>query len=194
MLHKSSLIYPVLFLFLSGLTACEESERHSSERIVFLVSADDNQSNFTYSPSWDKYYISADSNAFLNQSGAESKPDFISSPTGLVITIFLPGDLIPSLLSPNGYQVNTQITLADGSTIIIDHTNQADTITTQEGDTLYAIRGEGIISSGSEAFENISGFFFEESTYDISPDTTLQGDGRPRIHKIDCRYELIVDF
>lgn len=193
MLHKSSLIYPVLFLFLSGLTACEESQQHSSERIVFNVSAEEGLANFGSVSAGDKYIITADDSAFISQSGAEPRPDSILIPMGLVITIFLPGDLTPSLLSPNGYQVNTQITL-EGGTIVIDHTNQASPITTPEGDSLYAIRGEGIISSGFELFENISGFFFEESTYGISPDTTLQGDGRPRIHKIDCRYELIVDF
>lgn len=192
MLPKSSLIYPVLLLFLSSLTACEESGPHSSERLVFNVSAEEDQSNFSSSSAGDKYIITADENAFPGQSSAESKPDSIFLPTYLQITITLPGDLIPSLLSQNGYQVNTQINLA-GGTIRIDHTNQASLIITPEGDSLYAIRGEGIVSSGSDVFKNISGLFFEESTYKISPDTTEQG-GEPWVSRIHCRYELSIDF
>jgi|GEM_PF-6649806 hypothetical protein len=191
--HKSLSLYLVIFVLLAGLSACEQFEQHSSERLIFNVSAEEGLANFGSLSAGKKYIITADDSAFISQSGAEQKPDSIFIPTGLVITIFLPGDLTPSLLSPNGYQVNTQITL-EGGTIVIDHTNQASPITTPEGDSLYAIRGEGIVSSGGDIFKNISGFFFEESTYGISPDTTLQGDGKPRIHKIACRYELIVDF
>ncbi|MEA1997373.1 MAG: hypothetical protein U9N45_07025, partial [Gemmatimonadota bacterium] len=83
-----------------------------------------------------------------------------------------------------------------GGEIIIDHTNQASLIPTPEGDTLYAVRGEGIVSSGTDYFKNISGFYYEESTYRISSSTQAQltpGLG-PQVQNICCRYELIVDF
>jgi len=184
MLHKSFLIYPVLLLLLSGLTACEDSEQHSSERIVFNVSAEEGQSNFRTSSSPSRYIITTDGSAFFSQSGAQSEPDKIFSPNRLEINIILQGDLIPSLLdNPNGYRVRTQFEL-EGGIIIIDHTNQASSLT----DSLYAIRGEGIVSGGDDLFKNISGFFFEESTFRI------QGDDSPGVNKITCRYELTIDF
>ncbi|HUU28221.1 MAG TPA: hypothetical protein VM123_10450 [archaeon] len=187
-------IHIILAFFLTGAVACEQSGRHSSERLLFNVRAGEDQKLFAdYSPTAKKYNISTDAGAFF-PANEETVPDSIFTPKYLNISINLLGELIPSLLNPNGYRVQTTLQL-QGGTIIIDHTNEASLVITPAGDSLYAIRGEGIVSGGtSPFFENITGFFFEESTYKIlSPSPGAPGD-RPQIININCKYELIVDF
>ena len=193
MLHKSLLIYSILSLFLVLLSACEESEQYSSERIVFNVSAGEGQAGFS-SNQTDRYIISTNDSAFFDINISNTVQDSLFNPERLNIIIILTGDLIPSLLyKPNGYSVSTQFQLK-GGIIQVSHTNQASMIASPEGDTLYAIRGEGMVSSGTDAFKNISGLFYEESTYKISPDTAGLSPDKKMVTQIDCRYELIIDF
>ena len=190
MLHKSLPIYLILFFFLAFLTACEESDQHSSERIVFNVSAEEGQAGFTFSQTDKAYIISTNDSAFFDIKISGAVQDSLFNPERLDITIILTGELVPSLLyKPNGYSVSTQFQL-EGGIIQVSHTNQASMITNPEGDTLYAIRGEGMVSSGGDTFKNISGLFYEESTYKISPDAT----DKKIVAQINCRYELIIDF
>ena len=193
MSHKSLPIYPILIFLLALMSACEESDQHSSERVVFNVSADESQFS-TNNQAGNIYSIATSGNSFFNLESTGAVQDSLFNPERLEITITLSGDLIPSLIkNPNGYRVNTQFQF-EGGIIQVSHTNQASTITNPEGDTLYAIRGEGMVSSGDETFKNISGLFYEESTYKISPDTSEQSSVQRLITKIDCRYELIIDF
>jgi len=194
MLHKSLPIFPILIFLSALLSACEESDQHSSERVVFNVSADESQAGFSTNLAGNIYLIATSGNSFLNLENTGTVQDSLFNPERLEITITLAGDLIPSLTdNPNGYRVNTQFQF-EGGIIQVSHTNQASKITNPEGDTLYAIRGEGMVSSGDETFKNISGLFYEVSTYKISPDTSEQSSVQRLITKIDCRYELIIDF
>ena len=194
MSHKSLPIYPILIFLLALMSACEESDHHSSERIVFNVSADKSQAGFSTTPAGNIYLIATSGNSFFKLKSTSAVQDSLFNPERLEITITLFGDLIPSLTdNPNGYRVNTQFQF-QGGIIQVSHTNKASPITNPEGDTLYAIRGEGMVSSGGETFKNISGLFYEESTYKISPDTSEQSSVQRLITKIDCRYELIIDF
>jgi len=194
MLHKSLPIYLIPFFFLAFLSACEESDQYSSRRIVFNVSAEEGQAGFSSSQTGNIYIISTDGSSFFNTENAGTVQDSLFNPERLDVNIILTGDLIPSLLyKPNGYRVSTQFQL-EGGIIQVNHTNQASMIINPEGDTLYAIRGEGMVSSGDDIFKNISGFFYEESTYKISPDTAGLSPDKLLVTQINCRYELIIDF
>jgi hypothetical protein len=196
MRNSLSLLVRIALALVFFLTAaCEKSEEKNFERILFYVEAGDGQPiSVSYSPETKKYTIRAEADAFLTgKDGAIPDSSFV--PKNLIITINLPGDLGPSLTdNPNGYRVRTQIDL-QGGTIFIDHTNQASLIISPQGDSLYAVRGEGIVSNGSKVFENITGFFYEVSTYKISAADSSGSIGpSPQVRKISCRYELIVDF
>lgn len=176
------------------LAACQNSPKNSSERMVFNVESGEGQAGFSTSNLEKSYLIQTEGGAFFNPPGPQINrtPEF--TPTNLTIRITRLGDLIPSLLNHNGYRVNTRIDFLDGSSISVEHTNQADTVTTPEGDSLFAIHGEGLVSGGTGIFENVSGFFFEESTFIISePAGPGQAPG-VQVRGINCRYELLVDF
>ena len=194
MLDHRCLFLILSLLLLSASGACVNADKHTSKRLIFNIAAsrEDQTLSVSSSRALKRYIISAKGSAFFNQQG-ETELDSAFAPLNLTITINLLGELTESLLNLNGYRVQTQLELKGGD-IAIDHTNQASLIVTPEGDTLYAIRGEGIVSGGTPPFfENISGFFFEESTYKISPDTSADG-APPQVININTRYELIVDF
>ncbi len=191
---RTRLSLPVLSILVLALwpSGCEQTRREDSRRVVFQVQAGGEGAAI------DTGYVTGPSYVML--SGPESftgwqsdgAPDSAFSPLRLSIEISLLGELIPSLININGCRVHTSLQL-EGGTIEIDHTNQVEPLATPAGDTLYAVRGEGIISSGTgPRFQNITGLFFEESTYRISTPTT--GGARANVERINCRYELIVDF
>jgi len=177
-------------LILAVFISCEQAENLTSERLVFSVETSDPAIG-SYNAARDEYNISTGGGAFFSATEKELLSDSAFVPQGLRIIINLPGaaELIEVLLNPNGYRVKTQIELAGGD-IIINHTNQAYPVINPEGDTLYAVRGEGIVSGGSDLFKNISGLFYEKSTYRI---WNFTGSG-PDSMEIGCRYELFVDF
>jgi len=175
-------------LILAVFLSCEQAENPTSERLVFSVETSDPAMG-SYNAARDEYNISTEGGAFFSSIDGGLPPDSAFVPQQLNIKINLPGGLIESLLNPNGYRVETQITLA-GGVIKIYHTNQAYLVINPEGDSLYAVRGEGIVSGGSEYFANISGLSYEESTYRFRH---FAGTG-PDSVEIGCRYELLVDF
>ncbi|MBN2289451.1 MAG: hypothetical protein JXQ83_08980 [Candidatus Glassbacteria bacterium] len=181
-----------LLLLPAVLLSCKQTENSASERLVFSVETNPGSPvSAYYGEGYKTYNISTDGGAFLHTEGNPVQSDSVFTPQYLNIRISLPGasELTELLLNPNGYRVRTQIQLA-GGVIIINHTNQAYLVISQEGDSLYAVRGEGIVSSGTEYFENISGLFYEESTYRIWD----AAGGGTTFGQISCRYELLVDF
>jgi len=180
-------------LILAVVLSCEQSGKSNSERLVFSVQT---SAEFPVNagPAGENVYsISADSGAFFIDSAEElmSGPTF--TPQALIILISLRGQLIETILNPNGYRVKTQIALVGGD-IIITHTNQAYLVEAPNGDSLYAIRGEGVVSSGTGIFENISGLFYEESTFLIDESIGEVEQPSFTIDEIRCKYELLVDF
>ena len=175
-------------LILAVFLSCEQAENLTSERLVFSVETSAN-APVEGSPGSGQYIIRTTGEAFLLRDEDELLSDSAFAPQALTIIINHRGQLIESLLNPNGYRVKTQIELAGGD-IIINHTNQAYLVINPEGDSLYAVRGEGIVTSGTDIFENISGLSYEESTYRFRH---FAGTG-PDSVEISCRYELLVDF
>jgi len=175
-------------LILAVFLSCEQAENLTSERLVFSVETGAN-APVESSPGSGQYIIRTTGEAFLLRDEDELLSDSAFAPQALTIIINHRGQLIESLLNPNGYRVKTQIELAGGD-IIINHTNQAYLVINPEGDSLYAVRGEGIVTSGTDIFENISGLSYEESTYRFRH---FAGTG-PDSVEISCRYELLVDF
>ena len=93
------------------------------------------------------------------------------------------------MLRALGYKVITRFEFEE-SNITVNHTNVADSLFVAHGDTLgdtlyVSIRGEGLISGGEKIFENVTGFFFEQSTYQVVHDS---------VTNISCRYELTVEY
>ena len=174
---------------LAVLSACEQAENRTSERLVFSVEDSATSPNATFDYVAGNFYIQTDGGAFLRESEEEVQSDSAFAPQGLSIIINLPGELIEVLLNPNGYRAETQIELA-GGVIKIYHTNQAYLVLSPQGDSLYAVHGEGIVSGGSDLFENIAGLFYEQRTYKILD----AAEGGIKVGKISCRYELLVDF
>jgi len=188
--HKSKLCFILTLLFIP-LSACERAEKPESRTLVFEVQSTDSLSvSGSYSTDGTAYRFSCPGGAFLPASSWQAE-DSIYSPSLLQVRISLLGELIPSLENPNGYQVQTQFEL-EGGTILVEHTNQAQLVVTPGADSLYAVRGEGIVSGGSLDGQTISGFFHEESTYRI--EIPESGSQQARIKQINCRYELVVDF
>ncbi len=177
-------------LIIAVFISCEQAENLTSERLVFSVETSDPAIG-SYNAARDEYNISTGGGAFFSATEKELPSDSAFAPQGLHIIINLPGaaELIEVLLNPNGYRVETQITLA-GGVIKIYHTNQAYLVINPEGDSLYAVYGEGIVSGGTEYFENISGLFYEKSTYRFRY-FAVSG---PDSVEISCKYELLVDF
>ncbi|OGF98178.1 MAG: hypothetical protein A3F83_05345 [Candidatus Glassbacteria bacterium RIFCSPLOWO2_12_FULL_58_11] len=194
MFQKAWLKFSIGLSICAWLSACQEANKHSSERIVFNVESGESHAGFSTRYLERSYLIQTEGDAFFLTPEQQQNPTPEFTPTNLTIRITLLGDLIPSLLNRNGYRVNTTIVFLDGSTISIEHTNQADTVTTAAGDSLFAIHGEGLVSSGSGIFENVSGFFFEESTFRISEPSGAGQAAGIQVRSIDCRYELQVDF
>lgn len=186
--HKSMFFFfPVLFLFAS--VSCEHAEKLDTRDLVFEVQSSESAPiDGFYFGEGAFYKISVPGAAFFEQSPAQAR-DSIFDPSDLLISITLLGELTHSLLNVNGFRVQTQFSL-NGGDIRIEHTNQAMQVVSPQGDTLYAVRGEGIISGGEGSFENISGFFSERSTYRI----VRPGSGESHIVDINCRYELTVEF
>ncbi|MFH1070095.1 MAG: hypothetical protein V1794_10800 [Candidatus Glassbacteria bacterium] len=183
-------LLPLLAILAAG---CEHTERHSTKRLVFNISAHSGDSLFLagQSPGSTEYLIQTAGKAFFS-SGDEVPPDSEFIPVRLIITIKQAGsgDLISTLKDRFGYHVETGITL-NGGNIISNHTNLASFLPPKESDSMYvyAIRGEGIVTRGDHIFENVSGLFFEESTFQFSDTTGIQD-----VVEINCRYELTVDF
>ncbi len=188
--HKY-LISICLALLAIPLFSCERAEKPESRTLVFEVQSQDSLSTngSDYSVDGATYTLYCTEEAFINTPSWQAE-DSIYQPKTLYVTIHLLGELISSLKNPNGYQVQTQFEL-EGGVIQVEHSNQAMQVESISGDTLYAVRGEGIVSSGEGSFENISGFFHEESTYRIMPAIGLQ---QARIRQISCHYELVIDF
>ena len=177
-------------MLLMVFSACEQTENRGNERLVFSVEA--GTAEFPISsglPLPPSFTMTMDGGAVSVSSDSDIASDSNFTPVQLGIKITLPAELIESLLNPNGYRVKTQIELA-GGTININHTNQAYIVLSPENDTLYAVLGEGIVSSGTGIFENISGLFYEQSTYEIWD----AGGGLLVIGSLKCRYELLVDY
>ncbi len=189
-MHKY-LISICLALLAIPLFSCERAEKPESRTLVFEVQSQDSLSTngSDYSVDGATYTLYCTEEAFINTPSWQAE-DSIYQPKTLYVTIHLLGELISSLKNPNGYQVQTQFEL-EGGVIQVEHSNQAMQVESISGDTLYAVRGEGIVSSGEGSFENISGFFHEESTYRIMPAIGLQ---QARIRQISCHYELVIDF
>ncbi|MFC1614484.1 hypothetical protein ACFL5K_04235 [Gemmatimonadota bacterium] len=182
----------LLLLILIVFSACEQTENRDNERLVFSVEAGTAEFPVNSGPLVPpSVKILTDGGAVSVSSDNDLASDSSFTPVELRITITLPAELVETLLNPNGYRVMTQIELAEGD-IIINHTNQAYTVLSPDSDTLYAVHGEGIVSSGTGIFKNISGLFYELSTYEIS-DTTA-GGGDLVVESMNCRYELLVDF
>ncbi|MCE5270056.1 hypothetical protein LLH00_02090 [bacterium] len=189
-MHKFKLCIILTLLALS-LSACERAEKPESRTLVFEVQSTDSLAvSGGYSGDGTVYRLSCPGGAFLPASSWQAE-DSTYRPSSLRITIDLLGELIPSLENPNGYQVQTQFEL-EGGTILVEHTNQAQLVVSPTSDSLYAVRGEGIVSGGSLDGQTISGFFHEESTYRI--EIPESGSQQARIKQINCRYELVVDF
>ena len=176
----------ILLSLVVVIAGCERTERLSTERLVFDVSVGTGEHNFQVSqpPNTNRYLIQTSGSAITLEGGSPVQ-DSIFSPTSLFIQIRQSGssDLPSTLEASFGYRAETRISLKGGN-IIINHTNLASFLAV---DSVYAIRGEGIISSGDGIFQNASGLFFEESTYRIDSDSL-------DVTRIECRYELVVDF
>ncbi|MBW7995401.1 MAG: hypothetical protein FVQ81_02285 [Candidatus Glassbacteria bacterium] len=189
MLRHSAIKFLLLSLAAVSI-ACEHSTRDSSQRLLFDVEAYNGQPGYLTNrlPLQSKYQINAPGVAF---DSSFSPPDSGFVPSRLQITFDQEGDLVPSLLGAFGYKVVTRIEFDDGSSITVNHTNVADSLRVAAGgtagDTLYvAIRGEGLVSNGEGVFENVTGLFFEQSTYGIVHDTLVAN--------ISCRYELSIEY
>ena len=184
---KYIIVLPIVACLLSF--ACEHTDDSTNSRITIEIAGEYPDVDGLYSSG--RYNLFADSGSFrelLIENNGQVVSDSAITPIDLIIAIYLPGELAQSLLSPNGCRVETRFGLESGD-IIANHTNQADSVFTPDNDTLFAVYGEGIVSSGTGRFENISGLFFEESTYRIE-----NIDGLDQITKISCKYELQVDF
>ena len=114
-------------IFLALFISCEQTENRSSERLVFSVKTSAESPVLSYpsrSGGAQYFNIEAKGGAFLTDPDNELMSDStVFKPHELKIEISYQSDLISYLLNPNGYRVNTQITLEGGS-IIINHTNQ----------------------------------------------------------------------
>ena len=182
-------ILPIVACLLSF--ACDHTDNSASSRMTIEIDTDSEYPVEGFYSSG-KYVLSAEAGSFKElriEHDGQIISDSTTAPVELSVAISLDGELVQSLiLNPNGCRVETRFGL-EGGNIIANHTNQAAILVTPENDTLYAVYGEGIVSSGTDRFENISGLFFEESTYRID-----NIDGLDQITKISCKYELQVDF
>ncbi len=188
--------YLALVLALALMTAaCEQTERHSSELLTFNVDADvkDTGNPMGFNTYWDgiSLQINSPGENFLPPDSTQLSASASYTPTWLSITFKQQGSLVPSLLLPLGYRVTTRIEFDGESVISINHTNVADSIYSVPGDslgdTLYlSIRGEGLISGGENLFEDVTGLFYEQSTYRIVNDTLITN--------ISCNYQLLIDY
>ena len=180
-------VFSLLVLFLFALTSCEHAEKLENRTLVFQVL--DSLPTGIAIEDGALYSISVREEAFL-PAPPEQEQDSIFKPSELNITLTLLGrGLVSALENPNGFRVKTQLVL-EGGTIVVVHTNQARLIVTEQGDSLYAVRGEGIISTGVGIFKDISGFFREVSTYRLE----IPNSGQAKVQAVYCRYELTVDF
>jgi hypothetical protein len=184
----------LLLLILMVFSACEQADSRDNQRLVFSVEAGSAEESPVYpdTPTPPSFTISTGGETVSVSSDNDIASDSSFTPVQLRITITLPAELVETLLNPNGYRVETQIEFVDDGTITINHTNQAYTVLSPDSDTLYAIHGEGIVSSGTGIFKNISGLFYEQSTYELW-DWDSVGVGLV-VGRINCRYELLVDF
>ncbi|MEA2062153.1 MAG: hypothetical protein U9P14_00520 [Gemmatimonadota bacterium] len=178
---------------LAALAGCEQSETRVSEKLVFAVQASIDETSLIPTGSSRSYTLQATREAFIRSFEKPLQADSAFTPHRLTVKINLLAGLVETLTNSNGYRARTQIELEDGE-IKINHTSQANLVVSQEGDSLYAIYGEGIVSGGTERFENISGLFYEQSMYRIID--TLGTDGQPtmKVTRIKCRYDLLVDY
>jgi hypothetical protein len=194
--NQPTQIYLALVLVLALITvACEQAERHSSEHLVFNVDAavesEDNPAGFISFLDGSILKINSPGGNFKPPDSTGPSASSSYTPTWLSIDFTQQGDLVPSLLLPLGYKVTTRIEFDDGSVISVSHTNVADSLYIVAGDsladTLYlSIRGEGLISGGKNLFEDVTGLFFEQSTYRIVNDTLITN--------ISCNYQLLIDY
>ena len=177
--------------------ACDHTDDKAGSLITIEISTDDEYPVDPFPPSGsdNTYLLFAEAGSF-KELKIEHDGKIISDSSTLTIPVDLSvaislfgGDLTESLLNPNGYRVVTRFGL-EGGNIQANHTNQTAILVTPENDTLYAVYGEGIVYSGTDQFENISGLFFEESTYRIEKNSS----GLSEITQISCKYELQVDF
>lgn len=174
------------------IVACEHAGKNSSQHLSFRVDASQSDQGWdTNLNAQGEQQIVALGISFLPADSASGGAASDFTPTRLNITFSRPGDLVPSMLQPLGYRVTTRFEFDDGSHISINHTNVADSLYVVQGDsladTLYlSIHGEGLVSSGKNVFEDVTGLFSEQSTYRIVNDTLITN--------ISCSYELMIDY
>jgi hypothetical protein len=183
----STILLPAILAL--TLLSCEHNERESTQRLVFNVNAGTDTPDFFTFPSSNSYLLVAPAEAFSIDS-TSTTADSSLTPTRLQVTMDKPGSLVPSMLRALGYKVITRFEFEE-SQISVNHTNVADSlyvVTPGDSipDTLYiAVRGEGLISGGENIFENVTGLFFEQSTYRIVDNS---------VTSISCRYEMTIEY
>ena len=181
----------LLALLAATLLSCEHNERESTQRLVFDVEAGSylGEGFQTFPTTDNKYIVVAPAESFQTDS-VSSYVGPTLTPNRLNITLDKPGNLVPSMLRALGYKVTTRFEFEEGL-IAVNHTNVADSLFVvtpgdSVADTFYiAVRGEGLISGGENVFENVTGFFFEQSTYRVVNE---------EVTNISCRYELTIEY
>ena len=192
---KHLMLKLIIFSLFTLLIGCEQAQRHSSERLVFngeaVGKSADQPNGFDTFRQGSSFQIRSPGENFLPPDSTQLSATASYTPSILSISFQQQGDLVPSFLLPLGYRVTTRIEFDDESVISVNHTNVAESLFVAQGDslgdTLYlSIRGEGLISGGENLFEDVTGLFFEQSTYQIVNDTLITN--------ISCNYQMLIDY